>query len=77
MNHRTGAFTLFCVERNSSIDGVPFTGRIPGSDELLVTHLKAVSRTTIKIPEETILYCSNCTVPDINPDVPFLTKYGI
>jgi hypothetical protein len=71
-----GIYTLFAWNGSGSIDGVPFTGRIPGSDELLVTHSKAVSQTMIKNTGKKNLIIFKLYGPNINPDVPFLTKYG-
>ncbi len=70
-----GIYTFFVWKGSGSIDGVPFTGKDVGNDELLVVHEKAASELVIRNEGKEELIIFKLYGPGINKDVPFLKRY--
>ena len=75
-----GVFNMFVWKGSASVDGNDVTAGDLGldycSDELLITHEKALKGLTIKNTGSCDLVLFKFFGPDINMDVPMLPKYG-
>jgi hypothetical protein len=70
-----GVYSIFVLEGAGRYGGVKVSAGVPGQDEVLVTHGRAIRDLLVQNTGDRDLVVLKFFGPDIYPDVPYIPPY--